>query len=183
MSIDDRDREWVRRQLSRLASVYDAKWRWQLFEPSSDLYMLLENGEDETLQAVVDRIVRHLHLPAAPTARYEWGLRMVPEAAGDIRIGCDAPGVSLIRVPFFHVGRPYAVGSILAHELSHQLNAVDGIWESGREENERLTDLSAIGAGLGKLVLNGMSAQACDIPGTAFRLGYLTGCGKIRFRC
>jgi len=172
MSTDEADREWVRRQLARLESVYGRR-RWKLLEPSTDMYDLLAESEDRALQTTVDHIARHLELATVPTAQFEWGLKMAPEVAGDIRISCAAVGGSVIRIPFFYVGKPYALGSILAHELSHHLNAVEGVWEGDRDENERLTDLSAIASGMGKLVLNGMSTEACGIPGAAFRLGYL----------
>jgi hypothetical protein len=159
MSLTDRDRSWVDRNLPRLAAVYDARFRWQLLAPPTAMYDLLADGEDTTLQGVVEHLCRHVDLPTVPTVRYEFGLRMAPDAAGEIRIGCNVKGGSLIRVPFFYVGKAYALGAILAHELAHHLNALLGIWESDCDENERLTDLSVVAAGLGKLTLNGLSTS------------------------
>ena len=169
----DQGRDWVRQQLPRPASLFGAGRPWRLFEATPEIYAMLENGDDAGLQLLVDEIAYHfLRLPSVPVARYEWGLRMAPHVAGEIRIVCEGGG-SLIRVPFFYLGRPYAVGAIIAHELSHQLLAGEGIWDEDVEANERLTDLTAVVAGMGKLLLNGLSAEAFDRPGVSMRLGYL----------
>lgn len=164
--------DWIRRQLIRLEALFGPRRPWALLEPTREMYDVLENGDDDGLQAVVARIGQDsLRLSSLPEARYEWALRMSPEVAGEIRIRCGA--TSLMRIPFFYVGRPYAIGAIVAHELSHQLLAHEGIWEPVVQTNERLTDLAAIAAGMGKLVLNAMSSRAFEGANVAIQLGYL----------
>ncbi len=96
---------------------------------------------------------------------------MKPEAAGQIRMSRGRR--SHIQIPFFYVGKPRALGAILAHELSHEFLAQMGIWLESLEENERLTDLASIAAGLGKLVMNGSVAEAGYATGHMEILGYL----------
>lgn len=165
------DYAWVREELERLHSRWSQHKWWALFQPTSTVYGKLESGEDSDLQAVTNLIGQHLRLAQIPPAQYEWGLRMPLHVAGEIR----SPGtvVSLIRIPFFYVGKPYAIGAILAHEMSHQLLALEGIWYPDEDKNERLTDLASFAAGLGKLVLNGLSTEASGIPGLYTALGYL----------
>lgn len=170
MSVADDDRAWVERNLPKLAAVYDAAFQWSLLAPSAAMYELLADGEEQSLQEVVADICRHVDLRVVPTVQYEFALRMAPDAAGDIRIGCNVLGGSLIRIPFFYVGKAHQLGAILTHELAHHLNALLGVWERDTAEHERLTDLSVVASGLGKLALNGLSTS---IKGVLPISGYL----------
>ena len=165
------DHAWIDQNLKILDSI-SSRTNWRLFRPTQEVYTRLESGEEVDLQNVTDMIGRHLHLMLTPKAQYEWGLKLPSHAAGMIR----APGTKLssIDIPFSCVGKPLLIGAILAHELSHQLLALHGIWHADEEENERLTDLAAFAAGLGKLVLNGMCEEANGEAPTALVLGYLT---------
>jgi hypothetical protein len=165
------DHAWIDQNLRLLDSI-SSRPSWRLFRPTKEIYARLESGEETDLQDVTDMIGRHLNLLLVPQANYEWGLKLPSHAAGMIR----APGTKLssIDIPFSCVGKPLLIGAILAHELSHQLLALNGIWHDDEEENERLTDLAAFATGLGKLVLNGMCEEANGEAPTALVLGYLT---------
>ncbi len=68
-------------------------------------------------------------------------------------------------------GHPDAVLATLAHETSHKLLHAGGVWlegndpEDSRLQNERLTDLGAVWAGFGKLMLNGCASQWVEHKG------------------
>jgi hypothetical protein len=96
---------------------------------------------------------------------------MPASAAGRIHI--KSADSSKIQIPLFYVGKPFALGAILAHELTHQLLALHGIWDKNEAENEQLTDAASFMAGLGKLVLNGSISEIAAETGETELLGYL----------
>jgi hypothetical protein len=163
--------EWVRKELEGVRARTDPNRLWRLFEPTNAIYEKLRTGEDADLEHVNSLIGRHLCLPHTPMVRYEWGLKLSPQAVGDIKL----PGsvVSLIRVPFSCLGKPYLIGAVLAHEMSHQWLFLNGISYDDEDMNEKLTDLTAFAIGLGKLMLNGISKEASGLQGLALKLGYL----------
>jgi len=65
-----------------------------------------------------------------------------------------------IQIDSVHVTDTYAVGAILAHEIMHLFLRRVGIARQDVEENELLTDLASIHAGLGVLMLNGMKQSS-----------------------
>jgi hypothetical protein len=154
-----------------------ARGAWSLFDPTTEFYAKLESGDEDDLEAATLETAGHISLREAPTVTYEWGLKMKPEAAGQIRMSKGRR--SHIQIPLFYVGKPHALGAILAHELSHEFLAQIGVWHENLEENERLTDLASIAIGLGKLVLNGSVAEAGFATGYKEILGYLTLHQKI----
>lgn len=152
------NRNWVDAKLEMLAlklsdfNVTSVDSRRFFFEPSQDAYKKLASGDETDLQYVASSIATHLRILSVPTVRYDWGLKMEPEVAGQIR---SAVYLSYIQIPFFYVGKKYSLGGILAHELTHALLYSRGISLEDSKENELLTDLAAAFAGLGKLLLNG----------------------------
>jgi hypothetical protein len=144
---------------------------WSLFEPSQDFYSRLTSGEDADLVAAAKAITDHIAIPPLLAVTYEWGLLMPASAAGRIHI--KSVDSSKIQIPLFYVGKPFALGAILAHELTHQLLALHGIWDKNEAENEQLTDAASFMAGLGKLVLNGSISEIAAETGETELLGYL----------
>jgi len=133
----------------RAASAESCKF---FFEPTEDIYRKLESGDESALQYVASSIAKHIGVTFIPTVKYDWGLKMEPEEAGQIRSGSYLP---YIQIPFFYVGKKYMLGGILAHEMTHALLYSRGISLEDSKENELLTDLTAVFVGLGKLLLNG----------------------------
>lgn len=133
----------------KAASVEPRKF---FFEPTEDIYKKLESGDESDLQYVASSIAIHIGVISIPTVKYDWGLKMEPEVAGQIRSAIYLP---YIQIPFFYVGKKYALGGILAHEMTHALLYSRGISLEDSKENELLTDLTAVFVGLGKLLLNG----------------------------
>lgn len=145
-------------------SVASVDRRRFLFEPTEDVYEKLASGDEGDLREVASRIAHHLRISVIPTVKYDWGLKMEPEVAGQIRGAIYLPHV---QIPFFYVGKKHSLGGILAHELTHSLLFSRGVSLEDSDENEPFTDLAAVFAGLGKLLLNG----ALDQGGG---LGYLS---------
>lgn len=97
---------------------------------------------------------------------------MKPEVAGQIKYGSGLR--SHVEIPLFYVGKPHALGGILAHELTHEFLISQDIKSTDVNENEQLTDLASIGLGLGKLILNGTVSTLVPSTGERQVLGYLT---------
>jgi hypothetical protein len=144
---------------------------WTLFNPISDFYGLLECGDEGALQSAMTDIARHLELPQHPFVHYEWGLKMEPTVAGQIKV--QRYGQSIVRIPLSFVGRPHALGCILSHELTHERLAYTDIQGADRTETELLTDLMSIALGLGKLMMNGLIVMGEPLMHESRILGYL----------
>ena len=167
------DEQWVNKWLEILGlSLNKAGDLFKPFEPSRDFYDALLSGEDHDLEVGAEHVGRHLGLAAVPSAAYEWGLKMKPEVAGQIKLADDRRNA--IQIPLSSIGKPYFLGAILAHELTHDLLYCSGITCPNLEELERLTDLAAIAVGLGKLILNGIITELLPGTGQAVTLGYLS---------
>ena len=108
----------ARKKLDGLRSRSRSDCHWALFEPTDAVYEKLGTGEDSDLEDVGILIGKHLCLTHIPLVRYEWGLKLSPQAVGQIKL--QEVAVSTISVPFFCVGKRYLVGAVLAHEMSHQ---------------------------------------------------------------
>jgi hypothetical protein len=134
------------------------------FEPTEDVYKKLASGDENDLRYVTSSIAAHLRIISTLTVRYDWGLKMEPEVAGQIRSDYF---LAYIQIPFFYVGKKYSLGGILAHELTHHLLHSRHIALADSNENEFFTDLTAVFVGLGKLLLNGTLGEGSG-------LGYLS---------
>jgi len=141
------------------------------FEPTGEIYAKLESGDEQDLQRVAAEIAKHLGILRAPSVNYDWGLKMEPEVAGQIRA---ATPIYSIRLPFFYVGKKYALGAILAHEMTHAFLFSRGILLDDPHENEMLTDLAAVFIGLGKLLINGLISMTNERSKEMSTLGYLS---------
>lgn len=166
--------KWVEYWLEILSVNIESSRRskWTVFEPTSIFYRRLESGEDDDLEMAADEIGRHLEILTLPDVTYEWGLKMKPEVAGQIKCGNGLR--SQIQIPLYYVGKPDALGGILAHELTHEFLIFQNIRLNNIAENEQLTDLASIALGLGKLVLNGTVSTLLPSTGESHVLGYLS---------
>lgn len=166
---------WIDHELDQLYNRWHPRWR--MFEPSAEFWRRLGTEKTADLQLAAYELGQHLHLFNIPIVAYQPSLLMGLEEAGVIdRSGSRA---SIIQIPFAYVGLPYAVGAILAHEMTHQQLAEQQLGYLKVSENERFTDLASIANGLGKLVLNGLSeqAQAFSVEDTLF--GYISSDEKV----
>jgi hypothetical protein len=166
------DKEWVDSRLLLLLHHLDgnAPRKLDLFEPTPDFYVALESGEDAGLAVAASLLCKHIGLQTCPAVSYEWGLKLPIGAAGLFANHCDA---AHIDIPIFYVGRPAALGAILAHEITHAYLFLLPFPEAWGEECEPLTDLASIYIGLGKAVLNGIHVITSQEAGEGHALGYL----------
>lgn len=166
---------WIDLELEKLYQRWHPRWR--LFEPSPAFWNLLSTEHDRDLQRATYQLGQHLNLLNIPQAEYTLSLLMNFGQAGGIR--GSGSRTSSIEIPMAYVGLPYAVGAILAHEITHHYLAEYRLGYHKEAENERFTDLASLANGLGKLVLNGLSAQAQPylVEDTAF--GYISSEEKV----
>lgn len=160
--------QWVDEQIGAIASFVDSFRNGTEdfhFEPTTRFYEALGSEAEQGLQHAASRIALHLELPVVPDVDFDWGIKMEPQIAGQVRL--DHPEAP-IRIPFQYAGRAYALGAILAHEMCHVFMAVRRIRAGCDEDQEPLTDLITACTGLGKLSLNG------TLPEPDLNLGYLS---------
>lgn len=167
------NKKWIDTQFNMLnfrVGIFRPNVNAFYFEPTEHFYDKLANGSDESLQETTDKLAQHLYITAPVKANYEWGITMAEETAGQIQ---GQGSEYRIMIPFKYVGNKYAIGTILAHEISHAFLAEKNIFLADNKENEMLTDITAIAFGLGKLTLNGLFA---DIDSETLRchLSYLS---------
>jgi hypothetical protein len=81
--------------------------------------------------------------------------------------------VKIVLSPTF-ASKPYAVQSILCHEVCHYVLEANGIRMKNKEDNERLTDIAMFVLGLGRIFLAGYRDHRHIEYRTGHRLGYLT---------
>ena len=169
---DDLNTAWVDSRLSLLSHHLDAlvPSNWELFDPTPAFYVALESGEDNDLAVAASQLCKHIGLYPCPPVSYEWGLKLPIGVAG---IFSSRSTTTHINIPLFYVGRPSALGAILAHELTHAYLFHRPFPEVLDEECEPLTDLTAIYLGLGKAVLNGIHVITSQAAGEGHALGYL----------
>jgi len=167
------DNAWVDSQVKAVASVV-GPFRDECdgfhFEPTTQFYEALGSDNETCLQDAAAEIAFHLRLPAVPPVDFDWGIKMDPQHAGQVRF--DHPEAP-IQIPFQYAGRAYVLGAILAHELCHVFMTVQRIRAASDAELEPLTDVTTVCAGLGKLSLNGTLPDDNGNPTIRLQLGYV----------
>jgi len=169
------NKEWVNAKLDflyqKLGSFKEDSNNF-FFEPTEEIYRNLESGDEESLYSVISKISKHLEISMVPVVKYDWGIKMEPGIAGQVLIKNEYT-FDAIRIPFYYVGKKYAVGEIVAHEITHVFLFSKGIFFNDVKENEMLTDLTSVFIGLGKLILNGKIVIS-DENFSYEELGYLS---------
>lgn len=71
---------------------------------------------------------------------------------------------------------PASVPAVICHEVMHKVLYEAGIWLDDASENEKLTDIACVYAGLGKVMLNGCVSSDRDSEGRerGFSVGYVS---------
>jgi len=137
-------------------------------EPTQDLYKKL-SGSLEEIQEVAHAIASHIGLSVVPLVQWRHAVTRKPDFVAGPN-GVSTPTTyrevhgtfegAIITLSDKYMGNPTRLGAVLAHELTHCFLSRKGIgpfppFSLSERENERLTDLTSIFLGLGKLVLNG----------------------------
>jgi len=70
---------------------------------------------------------------------------------------------------------PSCVPAVICHEVMHKVLYEAAVWLDDAAENEKLTDIACVYAGLGKLMLNGCASSGWDHEGRehTFCVGYV----------
>lgn len=181
------DKRWVEQTLERLATdlrSYVPLASVREFEPAPSLYDNLFRAAD--LNSAVKELCSHVGLGFAskievvgdskdPVLDLEGGRQFFEkqiDSAGDYTSGHGL--LPTIGVGASHFRRPHKLGHILAHEISHHFLNSKMIVPSHKDENEMLTDLTAVYLGYGKLVINGAADES---PESVQRPVYVTDRG------
>ena len=139
--------EWIMKEMFKVKRVNQIINSFKLFEPTKEFYNLLASGEQNDLENATNIIANHISLPNFPKVKYDWSLSISIDAIGQIKN--SGTEISEITIPFSIVGKPYIIGATLAHEISHQLLALNNVYYKNLDENEKLTDFTSIAVGLG----------------------------------
>jgi len=147
-----------------------------LFDPTKEFYEKLERIEvispievvleniDRgklpfvTFDVATDEIAKHLgrSIPIIEFHPFRHNVNE-PHIAGKIQVGGS---VREIQISSNYKKKAMQLGTILAHEIAHDVLYSKGIILPDTQENEKLTDLTAVMLGLGKLFLNGMEERS-----------------------
>lgn len=104
--------------------------------------------------------------------RVEFTSKLPEDEPGHIEFGENE---TIIRIHPNYVDNPFALASILCHELAHFILDHNGLRKSNRNENEKLTDLFVFKCGQGLIYLQGILDVTSENGRTIeSRLGYLT---------
>ena len=158
-----------------------------IFEPTKEFYEKLERIEvippievvlkniDEdkppfvTFDVATEDIAKHLGLNIPRTEFHPFKRNInEPNIAGRIQVGGSSRE---IQISSDYKEKAKQLGTILAHEIAHDVLYSKDITLSDSNENEKLTDLTAVMLGLGKLFLNGMEEKT---GGMTSKLCYLS---------
>src|SRR5260370_396445 len=148
--------EWIDNKFDMLCAVlsdFEPNHDNFFYEPTKEFYLKLSSGEERDLTNVITDISHHYNIKKTPSINYDWSLKMDLDTAGLIDISTANYS---IKIPFYYVGKPLPLGSIIAHELTHAFLFSKGIFLENIEENELFTDFTCIYIGLVKLLLNGI---------------------------
>lgn len=158
-----------------------------IFEPTKEFYeklgrievippieVVLKNIDEDkppfvTFDLATGDIAKHLgqNIPRIEFYPFKRNINE-PNIAGRIHVG----GVSReIQISSDYKEKAKQLGTILAHEIAHDVLYSKDITLPDSNENEKLTDLTAVMLGLGKLFLNGMEEKT---GGMTSKLCYLS---------
>jgi len=98
---------------SKIQDCRAVQWRIS-FEPTSFFYSWLSEGDENDLQLAGTEIANFLDLAFPPAIHYDWGIKMEPGVAGRIKHSCY-----IIQIPFAYARKRFAMGGIIAHEMTH----------------------------------------------------------------
>jgi len=165
--------EWIDGKIDYLHPKMDKKYA--LFEPTNEFYENLENI-DEILS--LDKVLRNIDENKPPYFTFDeatkgiekhlgWSIPRIKfyplerningrHTAGKIQVGGE---IREIQISIDYKKKARQLGTILAHEIAHDFLFSKGIKLTNLDENEKLTDLTSIMLGLGKLALNGIEER------------------------
>jgi hypothetical protein len=104
--------------------------------------------------------------------RVEFTSNLPENEPGHIEFGWDE---TIIRIHPDYIDNPFALASILCHELAHFILDHNGLRKSNRNENEKLTDLFVFKCGQGLIYLQGIVDITSENGQTIEnRFGYLS---------
>jgi len=131
--------------------------------PLHEIYRRLDTNQTTwtTLEDAAKEIVTHLNRP-------DLGIGFA--RLDSLHAGLYHDTSRKIQISEDFRGKAFQLGTILAHEITHDFLYARGVWRQDTTENERYTEIAAIKLGLGKLYLNGMEEVG---PGFSRKIGYL----------
>jgi hypothetical protein len=125
------------------------------FEPDGRFYSQIQEG-DKAIQNCTSQLAEYIGYSGHPLS--------VNFSELDIGHPAKISGSNIvIQSKYRH--NHYAVGAILAHEVTHAYLSFNSKWSDNEKDTELMTDCVAICLGLGKLILNGLETLKYEIPG------------------
>lgn len=158
----------IKAKVDRLDRLIGDKYKYSILESFYTSKDVVE------IQRSSKRIAKHLSLEG-----YIFNVAIVKQEqnhAGHIELQSNDKFVNIELSD--KIDNPAQILAVLSHELTHKFLFVNNVSEAITYENEVLTDIGAVYAGLGKLVLNGYetTTQHTTADGTyieRYKIGYL----------
>jgi hypothetical protein len=125
------------------------------FEPDGQFYSQILEG-DKAIQNCTSQIAEYIGYSGYPLT--------VNFTELDIDHPAKISGYNIV-IQIKYLKNPYAIGAILAHEITHAFLTYNSKWPNNEKDIELMTDCVAICLGLGKLILNGLETLKYEIPG------------------
>jgi hypothetical protein len=195
------EQQWIEQSLDFFVREFGAdRLRGEVVLPTDDYFPGVYRGTREDVQAVLDRLCRHMGVDRAGVELEHYASDANPEleaavpiesrgsgAAGHFRV---RDGRSIIAVRDDQAARPMALVATIAHELGHARLLGERRIAPERQDGEPLTDLLTVFFGMGIFAANAALDSWRDVKGEqgytmTSRLGYLTepmyGYGMARY--
>jgi tetratricopeptide (TPR) repeat protein len=187
--------KWIDEKINYLNPIVK---KYTIFEPTSEFYNKLEKIDiipsfEEVLHNINENkppYVTFFEATKSIEKHLGWSLPRIEfhplpynivgngnYIAGKIQIGGN---VREIQISSDYKKKARQLGTILAHEIAHDFLFSKGITNNNIDENEKLTDLTAIMLGMGKLTLNGIEERRqmlvkklCYLPSSDLAYAYV----------
>jgi hypothetical protein len=195
------EQDWIERSMDWLRAQFGSdRLHGEVVLPTDDYFPGVYRGTRDDVQAVVERLCKHMDVDPARVQLEHYPADENPQLSAYVPIHTQSTGAaghhhtregrSIIGIRDDQAARPTALVAIIAHELGHVLLLADGRITAAQQDQEPLTDLLTVFFGLGIFSANAAFEYAREVRGqysytSATRLGYLTepmyGYGLARY--
>ena len=196
--VEERERAWIEESMEWLRGEFGvAPLNVPVILPTSEYFPPPFYGSDGEVRAVVHSVARYMGVQADVDVQFSEDLdhaqnlrRLFPGRMGTLRSSgaagsyadTDADGPRVVTIDRSNISEPARLVAVIAHELGHIRLLGERRIDSGRRDQEPLTDLVTVYLGMGIFTANAaysfgrISGYEIEPAGgwQSRRLGYMT---------